>query len=143
MKPALFIVSLLLLLACSKDESTSAELKANSSRWASKRLVNYTFTQRLNCFCIRGGEKMTVIVQNNQIVDVKDSTGASLPAELQKNYKTIDELFQLIQTTDPKSVALINVTYDDVLGYPKSIYIDKSEQMADEEIGYDSENVSH
>jgi len=145
MKRALLFTCMLAFIACSKqtiepEETTEPGVSIRSARWESKRITNYTMKQSVSCECLHDGQKMTITVQNNQITDVKNEQGQGLPS-LKNQYKTIDQLFDIIRTTDPASVAELRVKYDEKLGYPKYIYIDRNAVMADDEIGYSTEEV--
>jgi len=121
MKRTLLFVCLLAFSACNK-QTTEPEVNVRSARWESKRITNYTMKQSISCYCRDAGQKMTITVQNNQIVDVKNEQGQVQPAELNNQYKTIDQLFGIVRTTNPASVAKLTVNYDEKLDYPKYIY---------------------
>lgn len=140
MKKIVFLLTVVILAGCSKDSPTPSYAEYEA-RWKSKRLTNYTMVQSLRCYCPNGGQKVTVIVRNNLITDVRDINGQSLPVDSQKPYKTVDELFAIIRSVDPAKVATLNVVYDNRLGYPTNLYVDPSKQIADEEYGYSVENL--
>jgi hypothetical protein len=109
------------------------------ARWRSYGFTDYEMLQTHNCFCAyRGPYK--VIVRANRVVSVIDpSNGLSLPREIQAWFKTVDELFAIIRTIDPGTVAAFTVEYDQLYGIP-SFFVDPSAQMADEEYGYSVTN---
>jgi hypothetical protein len=140
MKKIVFLLTVVILAGCSKD-SPSLSYAEYEARWKSKQFTNYTMVQSLKCFCPNGGQKVTVVVQNNLITDVRDQNGQRLPVDSQKSYKTVDELFAIIRSVDPAKVATLNVLYDKNLGYPTTLYVDVNKQIADEEYGYSVENL--
>ncbi len=142
MKNLLYLLVSLLLISCHKND-IDPEVKKNEAKWQKKKAFNYTMKQSIHCYCPFGGVKMTVVVQNNVITDVKDSLGASLPADTRSHYKTIDELFKIIHSVDPKKVAAFDVKYHHSLGYPTQLYVDPNKQMADEEYGYATEDLQY
>jgi hypothetical protein len=140
MKKILFLLTVVISAGCSNDSLTPSNAEYEA-RWKSQQIFNYTMVQSRKCFCPNGGQKVTVVVQNNLITDVRDPNGQSLPVDSQKSYKTVDELFAIIRSVDPAKVATLNVLYDKKLGYPTNLYVDVSKQIADEEYGYSVENL--
>ena len=131
-----------LLLGCEKG-SPEPDFTQSLRRWESLRLTDYTIKQSLQCYCVRGSTLMTVTVRNNRISDVKTFDGASLPSDQWNQYRTVDELFTLIRDTNPSQVARVTATYDTRHGYPTSVYIDRSAAIADEEIGYETQDLDY
>ena len=58
-------------------------------------------------------------------------TGAPVDAE---GYPAVDELFAQIAEAIAEDAYLIRVSYDPALGYPTEVYVDRSPQIADEEL---------
>jgi hypothetical protein len=86
---------------------------------------------------------MRVYIKDNQIVNVIDlSKGTSLPQNQWQWYKTVDQLFVMISGINKDSVASFRVDYDPTYGYPIKIFVDPSAQIADEEYGYNSNNLN-
>ncbi len=111
-------------------------------RWRAYNISNYSIEQHHICFCSNRGLFAKITVQNNTITNVINrDTGVPLPPEEWQRYKTIDGLFEIIHSINRDSVAAFMVEYDGKYGYPKSFYVDPNAQIADEEYGYDSNNL--
>ena len=112
----------------------SPEFVAARERWTEADLGAYTMTLQRICFCptpdytgpfevaVRGGAIETVTLD-----------GASVDVE---RGETIEALFDLIAEAYERGAESIAVDYDPEWGYPTSVGIDYSAQMADEEIAY-------
>ena len=110
-----------------------ARLAEARARWAASGPGAYRMTLHRSCFCpedYRG--PFAVTVRNGTVASV-EMAGRSLPAD---RAVTVDALFDLLAEAYAEDAELVRVTYDDALGYPTELYIDRSAQMADEEIGY-------
>ncbi len=103
----------------------------------------YEFEQRFICFCVEpAGRFQRIRVRNDSIVSVTDlATGEALAPDRYDLFKTVPQLIELANSVDPDSVAELQLTYDDVYGYPTDIYIDYNATIADEEIGFESRNL--
>lgn len=140
----LFFLLVSAFLSC-KNDAMSPDFSHTSNeyeRWKAYGLKNYTIEQKRDCFCVYGGDPVRVIVKDGVVVDairVSDSTSVS-PGE-QVWYKTVDELFSIIQSISPDSVAQFRVAYDSMYGYPKEFYVDPDAMKADEEYGYRNEKL--
>ena len=109
------------------------------SRWKAHGFNNYTIEQRRICFCLNGGEPVRVIVKDGQVINaVKISDGTSLSPSERIWYKTVDQLFEVINKINIDSVAVFRVEYEARYGYPVNFYVDPDSMMADEEYGYEN-----
>lgn len=118
---------------------------ANLKKWQSQRVSDYTFTLQHNCYCLP--EKMTpimVTVKNGKVIsaiteslevaiNANGSEAAPSVVDAMDQAMSVDQLFAQIKTAIDGNSAKISVKYDARWGYPKSIYIDRSEMIADEE----------
>ena len=77
-----------------------------------------------------------LLADHSNIADPAD--GSPLPADRWGAFRTIPELLALARSIDPTHVASFHVEYDPRYGYPRSIYVDPSAQIADEEYGYET-----
>lgn len=122
---------------------TIARPKAAEGRalWESKGIEDYRFTLSRNCFCLIR-EPVVVEVRDGKAITITDqATGKSTIdgfelTEIFEEAATIDKLFARIEQAEVEGAVRIDVTYDKTYGYPTSLYIDQSEMIADEEIGY-------
>ena len=111
------------------------DLARARARWQAADIDSYAYTIQRNCFCTeeyRG--PFDVTAQNDRITSIKRNgqTVAGNPAEV----PTVDELFRLLAEAYAQGAAEVRVTYDTARGYPTEIWIDRNEQIADEEVGY-------
>ena len=51
-------------------------------------------------------------------------------------YVTVEALFDLLEDAESEEAYSVDVEYDPLLGYPTDLFIDYSENTADEELGY-------
>lgn len=119
-------------------------LSENRSKWASKGIKNYRYKFEWRCYCAPEHVAPVIIsIRNGSLYSVASAKdGAPVNRSRYDNYRTIDELFDLIQDGITKQAHQIRVSYDPELGYPASAYIDYKEQMADEENGFKAQDVT-
>lgn len=118
-----------------QGDSRSA-LEASRQKWQDAGIDNYSFTLQRDCFCTEDARRPIMIeVENGRVKSATYAdTGEPLPADLDFNRLTVDDLFQQIDEALDSGASEVNVTYDPAYGYPVSIFIDQDTQMADEEV---------
>ncbi|MBN2074020.1 MAG: hypothetical protein JW762_00580 [Dehalococcoidales bacterium] len=125
------------------------ELTDNENLWKDQELENYDFTLERHCFCPEDWRgPVNIKVRNGTSVSVTYlSDGSTVTEGKFENVDTIDKLFTLLNNAfagqgdfDQKADS-VDVTYDEQMGYPVTLYIDVSQQMADEEQGYTVTNL--
>lgn len=140
MKPMINLTLLFLFwcTACSKTELIN-ESNKQEKKWISKNITNYSFSLRINCFCVieRTGPHLIKVV-NNKITSVN---GLPYDPNLTGTLPTVSELFDIIQTKLSQRPFQQTIEYHPSLGYPTSAYFDMDERIADEEIGYVIESL--
>lgn len=109
--------------------TNGAEQRALSSArktWKRQSVPSYTYNLSVNCFC-PPTTNVKIVVRNG------------LPAKgTSKNLlarATVPRLFKTIQEAIDGKVAKLVVTYGK-RGVPRAIFIDGSERIADDEVGY-------
>ena len=124
--------------ACSKTELIN-ESNKQEKKWISKNITNYSYTLRVNCFCMieRNGPHL-IKVRDNKIVSVN---GQPYNTDLTGPLPTVNELFGIIKTKLAQRPFQQSIVYHPSLGYPTSVYFDMDERIADEEAGYIIENL--
>jgi len=116
------------------DYSSIADPKA---RWQAYGITQYTIEQILDCFCPYGGIPIKVNVRNSQVFKVYQAgNGFRLPDAYWGQFRTIDGLFDVVDSVNPDSVSVFNVSYDARYGFPTIIFVDPNDMVADEEYGY-------
>jgi hypothetical protein len=90
---------------------------------------------KISCYCIQGRVgPHQIVVENDKIKTVNN-----LPYDSTKTgpILTINELFDFIIISLAKKPYQHSLDYNAIFNYPKNIYFDFSQQIADEEIGYE------
>lgn len=110
--------------------------------WKNAAKTSYTMHQTRSCFCGPDSTRpMTFDVANSSIVTgsavYADASGGKLSDEIlsRNSLYTVDAAFASIQQAIDEKADSITVEYDATTGYPKSIYVDRSQMIADEELG--------
>ncbi|MBJ2176534.1 hypothetical protein JBL43_19960 [Aureibaculum sp. A20] len=138
------IFSLLVLLVsfCScdtDDEKAISDFELAKAKWEKLQFNDYTIQENTSCFC--GGllEWTTKVINNEKDTvyfdDSKLYKGQTYQMVLD-GAKTIEEAFDFIEQFDVTTVYSFDAVYDEQFGFPKSIFIDYVENMADDEIVY-------
>jgi hypothetical protein len=119
------------------------QLNQNLRKWTSKGIVDYRYTFRWICFCVPDYTRLVSIsVQSGKIKAVKYADGKnSLDRSQFERYRTVKGLFRFIQDAINKKADKIDVSYDPKLGYPTSAFIDYSQEVADEERGFEVKSL--
>lgn len=140
MKP-LINLSLLFLFWCTACSKTELIRESNKKEkvWLAQNINNYSYTLRVNCYCVieRNGPHI-IKVTNNKIVSVN---GQPYNTDLTGPLPTVNELFGIIKTKLAQRPFQQSIVYHPSLGYPTSVYFDMDERIADEEAGYIIENL--
>jgi hypothetical protein len=89
-------------------------------RWRSSGLVNYRYKSAISCFCGADFiEPVTITVRNGVVTSVTDRvTGA---ARSSAGRFSIDSLFALVATEIRERPNRLQVTYDAILRYPRTL----------------------
>ncbi|WP_157832844.1 DUF6174 domain-containing protein [Thiolinea disciformis] len=102
-----------------------------------------SYTTQLSCRCPSEYTRaMNVIERNGRIIDAAYAdTGEPVPVYVRDGLLTIEERFEQLQTAYENNADFIEANYDEELGYPSSVSIDQSAQIADEELNYTISNL--
>ena len=152
---ALSALGLLTLAACGSDDlltdpgdestrddrvETSARLAAARALWQRRGPTRYRYTVRHLCFCAPAATSPTrLLVDRGVVVSAEQLDGTPVDVALQP---TVDRLFDLIVQAIRDDAAIIRATYDPSFGYPTSLFIDQSQQIADEEQRYEASDLT-
>ena len=143
MKRFLYFLALALVFSsCNSDDSVLDELTKNRQLWQSHQIEDYSWNERISCFCAGPLERDIFVVNLiKEKVDF-DETGYD-PEYLEElrefvfnSAKTIDDAFDLVEVLLSREVAQLEIQYDEVYGFPTLISVDYEEQIADDEIAY-------
>ena len=142
MKSYMMSLLVFLLLSCSQEKiEPLSDFELNKNKWEALGVDSYSCTFQISCFCIREATlPKRVQVINGKVVKVD---GAPYDDEEHWGIQTIDQLFDMIAQAVKDKVHSLDVQYNLVKGYPSSVYIDRDEMIADEEMGYDVSDLSY
>ncbi len=132
----LLILASVVFISC-EDSSSNPDysyIKNPKERWQAYKLLKYTIDQQRLCFCPYI-DKISLAISNDSIIEARNTSDNSLLDEENiKRYKTINQLFDYIDTLKARNVDSLYVEYDSTYGYPSKIYIDFERYMVDEEL---------
>ena len=111
----------------------SRDLAAARSRWHARGFASYRFHVAQTCFCGPREGQATITVRGGRPGAVSDRL---------RDAATVPRLFALVARAIRDRVAGLQVTYDARRGYVRHVYVDRSELIADEEVGYDVRDLA-
>jgi len=119
-------------------DAKNPDLAAAREQWRAQDLHTYAFLLQRSCFC-GNTHPLFVAVLSDTVAGVLDfETFESVDPKLGK---TVDGLFDVIQSAIDANARLIRATYDPAKGFPTEIDYDGSAQIADDEIFYRASDV--
>jgi hypothetical protein len=140
MRNLIFLSFLICLTGCVKSNPDQIQIikgdpASHLALWKKKGISNYEMTMKISCYCLQGrvGPHL-IVVENDKIKTVNN-----LPYDSTKTgpILTINELFDFIIISLAKKPYQHSLDYNAIFNYPKNIYFDFSQQIADEEVGYE------
>jgi uncharacterized protein DUF6174 len=111
------------------DGSAQRRLDAARARWAAAGLRTYSFRVERQCFCVPA----------RAVIAVRRGRPVHPPAQL-RDVATVPRLLRVVQRAIDGRVTSLRVHYGR-RGVPRSISIDHSRGIADDEIGYSVDRV--
>ena len=103
------------------------EFKQAREKWLGWGVSNYRMRVHRSCYCVTPFE-VDVTVRNGKPVKVSDRPWYG-PF-------TVPGMFRIIGQAIKRKVAILDVSYDGRLGFPKRAWIDYIAMAADDETGY-------
>ena len=133
-----YLLILLFLFSCKKEASSQTQeqlLDENRRLWESKAIEAYQFIQSISCFCTLEYTRAKVLrVQDKVLIAVDGQTNFE---ETSSNaYLTVEEAFAYIEHRLSEDHFDFSIDYHEDYGFPQQFYFDRSEMIADDEIGY-------
>lgn len=115
-----------------------AVLMENRAKWASIGAVRYRMLERVSCYCLFEFPHLVAIeARENRFVSIRDVwTGSDVTHAPENSYRTIDDLFGLIEETINSGADRVLVEYEEYTGVPIETYIDYERIVADDEMGF-------
>lgn len=118
-------------------------------KWQNLNAKKYAYDYQVDCFCFFT-EPARIVVENNAIVEILDvNTGNPMVNPLDSNQLLIDDIPGNVYTVEQlfdnisrgrREADILNTTFDEVHGFPSSIYIDWMKDAYDDEISYQMSN---
>jgi hypothetical protein len=111
-------------------------LDDSRAMWVGKGLNSYTYVYQRSCECLAEVmEPKLVKVVDGQVVSVNGQAVQAIERAVgDDSIPTLDGLLDEIQKAIDSNAFQVTVQYDQVYGYPRSIFIDYEESVADEEL---------
>jgi hypothetical protein len=101
--------------------------------WNESSIVDYDYTVRISCFCVPAATAPKFVqVADNQIMSITDIESGTVEEEF--SYPTVLEMFQNVQRSIDDKIFIIDVTYNETMGYISYYYFDVHPGLADEEV---------
>ncbi|PIE00984.1 MAG: hypothetical protein CSA79_01410 [Thiothrix nivea] len=115
----------------------------NLQKWQQADTGAHQYETRQVCFCPQEVTRpMTVTELQGRIVNaVYADDKTPVPDNIRNSLLTVDERFAQLQEAYESGADTIDVQYDPQSGYPASVFIDQSRQIADEEVSYSISNL--
>jgi hypothetical protein len=135
MRSRWLLAALALVIAC--DSTVESQLE--SQLWKELDIQNYQFQYTVSCFCgFTGPNPALITVRAGQVTKVEavDSAAAGPVPGPPRTWPTVDSLFAVVERARLTNPAVLKVDYDETYHYPKSIYIDQADKVADDEVTY-------
>ena len=136
MKQYYFFVFFILFITCSETESPEiiSSYEANKEKWENASILDYSFVFQVSCYCTEEyTSPKAVSVRDGNILTVND---LAYSEEIHRGIFSINDLFKEIEKASNQNVAVLETTYDSFYGFPTTLYIDRDERIADEEMRY-------
>lgn len=113
----------------------SQDFVQNRLLWESRNIARYEYTLQISCFCVPELIRPVIIeVLNGEPVAVTDlNSGEAVTTNLFEGFDTLERLFDLVFAAMTQPVNQLIVEYDSFFGFPILIFIDESQQVADDQ----------
>ena len=120
------------------------ELNERWDRWQAVEPAAYDYEFQWVCFCVDEVTQPVRVAVGESIVQSVTviETGEPVDPDVLATYRTINELFLLLERAYEDGADQVRVEYDAELGYPVDAFIDYDFGVADEELGFSASNVS-
>jgi hypothetical protein len=103
------------------------ELRQAREKWLGRSIDRYRMTAHRSCFCA-GPLKATITVRHRKVVRISDRPWYGP--------RTVPGAFRLIGQAIKRKAAVLDVRYNQRLGFPKKVWIDYIAMAADDEFGF-------
>ena len=138
-RAALAAVAIAASVACSDlgPKSQGDELQEAQELWRSQRPLRYSYTIQRQCFCTEDARgPVRVTVDGETVVSQLYDDGRMVDAAATDWFPSVDGLFAVLVDAFDEGAFEIRATYDPKLGIPVDFWIDYSQNIIDEELGF-------
>ena len=121
------------------QEALRREIQAQRAKWFQSGVgLDYRYQLQRSCFCAPASRLEAVItVQGGELSAMTYvADGTAVPLGETRHFYTVDELFDLAEAALDEGASRVQMSFDETLGYPTSLFIDQDLCTADEEINY-------
>lgn len=140
----ILILFTLALISCTDDSFDSQSNRASEAynSWKSLGINSYTMDQqRVGNFNL-SGMILKIGVTNSTITSIQDTSGTvQITRGDWSNYKTIDQLFDILTKLNTIRPSSFNVIYHETYHYPVSVYIDARSSSLGEVYNFTIQNL--
>jgi len=137
---SLALATLCVLAVCSDlgpGDLQQDELREAQELWQLRRPARYEYTVRRQCLCTEDAlGPVRVSVDGETIVSQLYEDGRSVDASAVEWFPSVDGLFAVLRDAFTRDAHETRVSYDPRLGVPVELWIDYSQNIADEELGF-------
>ena len=118
------------------------DLARAMDRWEARGPRDYSFDYQVSCFCpLPEVQPLRIEVRDSEVVRALPAgSDEGLDDKALDEIPTIDDLFEWILDAIDGEADRIDATYDDRLGYPHDVYIDRIKQAIDDELSFEVSN---
>ena len=134
-----------LLTGCFLDDIFGAgrsEFGENRDRWLEEGYASYTYRVDRSCFCFNAGLADIEVNRGTIVAVTRVDDGSAVAAEFFEIYDTVEDLFDTIENAIEGNAERLEVTYDPDLGFPTSIVLDYSSNVADDEFTFTASRMT-
>lgn len=133
-------VTIAATVACSDPlgpQTQRDELQEAQDLWRSRRPLRYAYTIQRQCFCTEDARgPVRVTVAGETVVSQLYEDGRMVDAAATDWFPSVDGLFAVLLDAIDEGAYEIRVTYDAQFGVPVDFWIDYSQNIIDEELGF-------
>jgi hypothetical protein len=141
----------LLLLSCVASCSITTEtarsdaeleLARNRQRWSSAGIHDYEFDFHRSCFCPEEAtERVHIVVRNDVVTSVLRARDGQAASARVGAWPRVDDLFDDVRRRLEEGADRLEVQYDPLYGYPRSIVADVIFMAVDDEYSISATNL--
>ncbi len=138
MRRCISVLVCLVLFGCeslSDDAAKSSQTEINQRQWLSYG-QDYQFIFQQHCYCTEEYLKPMRIQVNQGVISTASyiESGEVVKEPVLKDLPTVNSVFEKLLAEETVAAESLIVEFDEKYHYPKSVKIDYSKRMADDEI---------